>query len=141
MLIRGLNDSEAALTDLAGALESIAPDEVHLLLPERPPSSEWVAPADEEGVMRATAILGAALPVVHPQHGRFDRTAFSSLSEAIVAVVTRHPMREEELTRMLADPGEEERIVPALEHLQAEGRIQPVLRQGQRFWGPGGGHY
>jgi wyosine [tRNA(Phe)-imidazoG37] synthetase (radical SAM superfamily) len=141
MLIRGLNDTEAALTDLREALVSIRPDEVHLLLPERPPSSEWVRPPDEEGVMRATAILGAALPVVHPQDGRFDRAAYASIPEAVLAIVTRHPMREEELVRMLAGAGEEGRIHDALEALSKRGEIQPVVRQGQRFWGPPGGRY
>lgn len=142
MLLAGLNDSEEALTDLARALESGRPDEVHLLLPDRPPSLEWVRPTDEEGVMRATAILGARLKVVHPQHGRFDRASYRSLAEAIVAVVTRHPMREAELARMLAGNGEDPSALhDELNELARRGVIQPVTRFGDRFWGPAEARY
>ena len=37
MLVRGLNDTEAALHEIATLLKSIQPDEVHILQPDRPP--------------------------------------------------------------------------------------------------------
>ena len=141
MLLRGLNDSEDALRELAEVLESIAPDEVHLVLPDRPPSLEWVRPTDEEGVMRATAILGRQLRVVHPQHGRFDPASYASTADAILAVVTRHPMRDAELIRMLGGPPVESDVRDALDRLHREGHVQPVERQGERFWGPAEGRY
>jgi wyosine [tRNA(Phe)-imidazoG37] synthetase (radical SAM superfamily) len=141
MLLRGLNDSEDALKELAEVLDSIAPDEVHLVLPERPPSLEWVEPADEEGVMRATAILGRQLRVVHPQHGRFDPASYESTADAILAVVTRHPMRDAELIRILGGSRVEPEVRSTLERLHREGHVQPVERQGERFWGPAEGRY
>lgn len=141
MLLAGLNDGTEALEELAAVLESIGPDEVHLVLPERPPSAEWVRPTDEEGVMRATAVLGRRLRVVHPQHGRFDRASYPSTAEAIVAVVTRHPMRESELIRMLGGETIAPEVRQALDRLQHEDRVQPIERQGQRFWGPAGARY
>ena len=45
MLVRDLNDSEAALQDLAAVLSRIEPDEVHISLPLRPPAESWVEPA------------------------------------------------------------------------------------------------
>jgi len=54
MLVKGLNDGEQALRDLAAVLREIGPDEVHVLLPDRPPAETWVQPTDEEGLLRAS---------------------------------------------------------------------------------------
>jgi wyosine [tRNA(Phe)-imidazoG37] synthetase (radical SAM superfamily) len=73
MLIAGLNDDEASLEDLAAAIEQIGPDEVHLVLPTRPPVEPWVKPSDEGGITRAQNILGRVAPVLHPlkEYGDF----------------------------------------------------------------------
>ena len=42
MLVQGLNDTEAALQDIAAVLHRIQPDEVHINLPTRPPAETWV---------------------------------------------------------------------------------------------------
>ena len=61
MLIRGVNDTEEALRAIAAVLRPIQPDAVHINLPIRPPAQVWVQPPDDEGLMRALAIL-ARLP-------------------------------------------------------------------------------
>jgi len=85
MLARGLNDTEAALRDIAAALGRIQPDEVHLNLPTRPPVEPWVQPPDEEALLRARAILGNIARVVAPIEGTFDLSGYESVVEAIVS--------------------------------------------------------
>jgi wyosine [tRNA(Phe)-imidazoG37] synthetase (radical SAM superfamily) len=133
MLIRGLNDTKVALQEIATVLRRIRPDEVHLNLPSRPPAETWVRPADEEGLMRARAILGDIATVVHPAEGCFDLSGFETAVEAIIGIITRHPMRQEELERTLARwaPG---RVREALADLKASGQAQVVERYGTRFW-------
>jgi wyosine [tRNA(Phe)-imidazoG37] synthetase (radical SAM superfamily) len=133
MLIRGMNDGEAALRELAAALRPIAPDAVHLNLPIRPPAEPWVAPPDEEGLMRATAILGDLAQVVHPAEGGFDLSGYDDVVGAVVGVIARHPMRESELARTLDrwTPGQ---VAEALAALAADGRARVVTRYEQRFW-------
>ena len=97
MLVRGLNDTEEALEAIADALQQICPDEVHINLPTRPPVETWVQPPDEEGLMRVRAILGKNVKVVHPVEGAFDLGDSDNLVEAILGIITRHPMRVEEL--------------------------------------------
>ena len=99
MLARGLNDTEAALRDIAAALGRIQPDEVHLNLPTRPPVEPWVQPPDEEALLRARAILGNIARVVAPIEGTFDLSGYESVVEAIVSIITRHPMRQEQLEK------------------------------------------
>ncbi|MGB2895080.1 MAG: radical SAM protein [Anaerolineales bacterium] len=133
MLVQGLNDSEYALRDIANALVRIQPDEVHIVLPTRPPVETWVQPADEDGLLRARAILGDIAHVVHPGSGSFDLSGNESLADALVGIITRHPMSESELIETLQQwsPGE---IAETMLDLKGSGRAQIVERFGIRFW-------
>jgi wyosine [tRNA(Phe)-imidazoG37] synthetase (radical SAM superfamily) len=133
MLMHGLNDTESALTEIALVLRRIQPDAVHINLPTRPPAETWVREPEEEGLMRARAILGDIATVVHPAEGSFDLSGCETGTEAIVGIITRHPMRQEELERTLArwKPG---RVREALADLQASGQAQVIERYGVRFW-------
>jgi wyosine [tRNA(Phe)-imidazoG37] synthetase (radical SAM superfamily) len=140
MLVRGLNDTEDALRDIAGALRRVQPDEVHINLPTRPPAESWVQPPDEENVMRATVILGDIAQVVYPIEGIFDMSGYDNLVDAVVGIITRHPMRQEELERTLARWNSES-VQQALTELEASGRAQIVERYGVRFWSAAPAHY
>lgn len=139
MLVRDMNDTEAALRDIAAVLCDIRPDEVHLSLPTRPPAEPWVQPADEEGLMRAVAILGENAHVVHPEGEAFDLGGDSAI-EAVIGIITRHPMRQEALERALArwTPGQ---VAETLAALEASGKAQVVERYGVRFWSAARSHY
>jgi wyosine [tRNA(Phe)-imidazoG37] synthetase (radical SAM superfamily) len=133
MLVRGLNDSEDALRDLASALRRIEPEEIHINLPIRPPAESWVLPPDPEGLMRAAALLGESARIVHPVEGEFDISGCESIVDAVIGVITRHPMREEELVNTL-NRWAPEQVVHVLRTLVTSGRAQYVLRYGHRFW-------
>lgn len=133
MLIQGLNDSEEALRELAAVLQRIRPDEVHITLPTRPPAETWVQPPDEAGVQRALTILGGVARLFPPAGGHFDLSQCESPVDAILAIITRHPMRQEELERSLGrwQPG---RIQAVLAELAASGQAQTVERNGVLYW-------
>jgi wyosine [tRNA(Phe)-imidazoG37] synthetase (radical SAM superfamily) len=133
MLVRDLNDSESALREIAAALRCVQPDEVHIVQPTRPPVETWVQPPDEKGLLQARAILGDIARVVHPASGTFDFSGTESLVEAIVGIITRHPMREAELVEALEhwSPGE---VTATLSELGRSGQAQSVERYGVRFW-------
>jgi wyosine [tRNA(Phe)-imidazoG37] synthetase (radical SAM superfamily) len=133
MLVRGLNDTEEALRAIASRLEQLNPDEVHINLPTRPPVETWVRPPDEEGLMRASAILGDIARVVHPAESNFNLSSSDNILDAVVGIITRHPMPQEELERTLSQslPGGMEQI---LTDLETSGQAQVVERFGVRFW-------
>ena len=133
MLVRGLNDSEPALTELAAALQKIQPDEVHIIQPTRPPAEIWVQPPDDEGLLRARALLGQVAKVIHPASGTFDLSGFTSLAEAVVSIITRHPLREEELVQALSRWSSAD-VSQTLKDLEDSGKAQVVERYGCRFW-------
>jgi wyosine [tRNA(Phe)-imidazoG37] synthetase (radical SAM superfamily) len=140
MLVRDLNDTEKTLREIADAFHRIRPDEVHINLPTRPPAEVWVQPSDEEGLMRASAILGDIARVVYPVEGIFDLSGYESVIDAVIGIITRHPMREEELDRTLARwaPGE---VNSALAKLEAGGQAQMIERYGVRFWSAASSFY
>lgn len=140
MLVRGLNDNETALHGIADILAEIRPDEVHINLPTRPPAESWVELPDEEGLLRAQAILGNIARVVQPTKGAFDLSGITDPRDAILAILTRHPIRQEDVEHILSSwtPAE---IRAALNYLQASGHVQTVERYGTSYWCAAGGSY
>ena len=133
MLVQGLNDSEEALLDIADVLYQINPDEVHINVPTRPPAETWVRQPDEVGLMRALAIFGDIAKVVHPAEGSFNLGNADTITEAVLRIITRHPMRQEELEKTLAQwaPDLKDDV---LAELESGGQAQVVERFGSRFW-------
>lgn len=140
MIIRGVNDGEDALADIAAVLERLAPDVVHINVPTRPPAETWVEPPDAEGLMRAAAVLGKSARIVVPGELEFDADRFDSIAEAVIEIVSRHPMRIEEIRKMLRRwPSPE--VDRALLDVEASGRVQVIERLGARFLAPAGSRF
>ncbi len=140
MLIRGVNDGEEALRDLAGALQRIGPDEVHLNLPVRPPAESWVEPPDDAGLARAVEVLGKVARVVSPKTPLLNLAGSKDVVETILQVVSRHPLAEEEIVQAIeqhqaGEPGE------LLKRLEASGRARRLERGGKGFWTGAEGRY
>ena len=140
MLVQGLNDTSPALWDLARTLQRIRPDAVQIILPTRPPAETWVQPPHEESLMQAVAILGNVAEVVHPAEGSFDLGGYDNLVDAVVSIITRHPMRQEELERALTRWSPEQ-VNQILKDLAASGQAQVVERYGTRFWSAAPAHF
>ena len=140
MLLKGVNDTPEALAKLAAVLREISPDEVHVSLPMRPPAESWVEPPDDAGFMRAIEVLGQVAHVVQPVEGTFDISGYDNVVDAVIGIIARHPMREEELVQSLDrwHPGQ---VADALEELAASGRARVVERLGRRFWSYADAHY
>lgn len=135
MLVQGVNDTDPALEALASIVRRIRPDEIHLNVPTRPPVERWVHAPDRALVQRAAKILGGVAPVRLPTAatGLFDLGRCEDLVEAVVAVLQRHPMSEQELMRTLAHRAPEHaRDVLAV--LERGGRAHLVVRDGTSFW-------
>jgi wyosine [tRNA(Phe)-imidazoG37] synthetase (radical SAM superfamily) len=140
MLIQGLNDTEEALTELAERLKEIQPDEVHILQPTRPPVEPWVKPSDEEGMLRARAILGKIAKVIHPINGTFDLNQNGNLVDAIVNIIIRHPMREIEIIEALENIPDIN-VMETLNELKKSGQAKVINRYGVKFWSASPSYY
>lgn len=136
MMIAGLNDSEEALQAIADQLARIRPDEVHINLPTRPPAETWVRPAGQEAILRALVKFSDVARVVHPAEGIFDLgdcASTAKMVEAILGIITRHPIREDELEKAVAHWAPEQ-VADVLHALQSGDRAQVVERMGARYW-------
>jgi len=133
MLVKGMNDGEPELKELAELLKQIGPDEIHILQPTRPPVELWVQPPDEEGLLRARAILGTSARIIHPAMGSFDLGTNGNLVDAIVGIITRHPMRESEIIEALTSWSSSD-VLGTLTELEKSEKAQVVMRYGVKFW-------
>jgi wyosine [tRNA(Phe)-imidazoG37] synthetase (radical SAM superfamily) len=133
MLIKGLNDRQDELQKLSSVLKKIRADEIHILLPTRPPAEPWVEPPDEPALQRALFVLGKRARLISEATGTFDLSSEREVSEALISILTRHPMSESDLLTNLEKrfPGQAQQI---MENLSASGRVQIVERHGLRFW-------
>jgi len=140
MLVDGLNDTSQALWEIAKILQTIEPGAVHINLPTRPPAEAWVKPPRPESLMQAMAIFGYTAEVVHPAEGNFDLSGYDNPIDAIISIITRHPMRQDQLKRTLEcwSPNQANRV---LADLEASGKAQIVERYGVRFWSAAPAHY
>lgn len=140
MLVQGLNDTRETLIEIANALKDVNPDEIHINLPTRPPVEKWVRPPTEESVNLAMGIFGELAHVVRPADGYFDLGVGDDLEEAVIGIITRHPMRQEELERALEQWAPTE-VQKTLDNLLASGKALVVERNGVLFWSSGSAHY
>ncbi len=133
MLVGGENDSEQALQDIAAVVGKIEPDEIHISLPTRPPAETWVRPPQRHVVLKALNILGNKARVIPPTEGDFELEAGENVVEAVLGIIARHPMSQNELENCLAR-WSPEGVQEALAKLEADGRITVVAHLGSRFW-------
>jgi hypothetical protein len=89
---------------------------------------------------RAAAILGTLARILPPMPEGVDLPASEDLIDAVIGVISRHPMEEEDLVRTLEQwkPGD---VCEVLGKLDASGCAQVVTRFGRRFWSASGARY
>jgi wyosine [tRNA(Phe)-imidazoG37] synthetase (radical SAM superfamily) len=133
MLLGGVNDSEAALHDIATVLEKVDPDEIHLSTPTRPPAERWIECPSRERTERAASILGQVAKVLPSANVEAVASIGGELVDAVLSIVARHPLKESEVESVLTS-WLQGRVEEALKALSESGRIQIVERYGERFW-------
>ena len=140
MLVKGLNDTSEALKELAQAIEKIQPDQVHLMLPDRPPAESWVQLPDESGLQRVRETLRKVADLVFPAYRSSASCSQDELESAIMGIITRHPMQEAELCDLLSD-WPLEIVQDTLGTLRSQGKAQLIVRYNERFWCAAGAFY
>jgi wyosine [tRNA(Phe)-imidazoG37] synthetase (radical SAM superfamily) len=133
MLVHGMNDSEVALHAIAACIDTVRPDEVHLMTPLRPAAEAWVRPPDVAAIELALSILGPRARIPDAGCGQVQWQDHGDLPAALLEVITRHPTREAELLTAL-DGRRQVEVLEVLHSLAKAGRAQTVSRDGDRFW-------
>lgn len=145
MLVRGLNDTEEALEEIAAVLVRVRPDRIHLNTPSRSPAEPWVRPPTGAGLARARTILGAVAETVTPGPAPEEASRGASggphgdvgdpgeLSRTVLGIVARHPMTTVELVASTGSPDPAD-VEAAVRSLADDGWIQGVERYGRVYW-------
>jgi len=133
MLVRGLNDGEIHLRQLAQFLGGLRPDYAYLAVPTRPPAERWVRAADEAGVTRAYQAVSEHVDHVECLTG-YEGDAFARTGdpeEDLLRITGVHPMRRSAVEALLAGAGAEWTLV---ERLVDEGRLVRTDHEGATYY-------
>nr|QNO47934.1 GTP 3',8-cyclase [Methanosarcinales archaeon ANME-2c ERB4] len=135
MLVKGINDSEKELEAIKSRLEKIEPDRIYINVPIRPPAESWAVPPDKETIALAHAILGddSVVDIVAEETGEFSIEGFTNPEDAILAIIRRHPMREEQVIETLKkfEVGD---VHDDLKRMEESGKIKKVKYREKVFW-------
>ena len=133
MLIAGINDDVASLTDTAAFVADIAPKTAYLAVPTRPTTVKGLQGTDEAGLIRAHEIFAARLPSVELLTGH-EAGEFAHTGDAradLLAITAVHPMRETAVRQLLARDAADWHLV---EDLLAADMLKSTEFDGERFY-------
>jgi wyosine [tRNA(Phe)-imidazoG37] synthetase (radical SAM superfamily) len=133
MLVRGVNDHEDEVRELARFLAHVGPDIAYLAVPTRPPAESWVEASSETEIHRAFWVFCEVLDRVECLLG-YEGNAFASSGDAeadLLSITAVHPMREDAVVQLLADSDSGWEIVDRL--IQQRDLVELNYR-GKRFY-------
>lgn len=133
MLVKGLNDNDAAAKLLADFLDKLGPDQAYLSIPTRPPAEKNVHSPAEATINRIYQIVHQRVDHLELISG-YEGNSFASTGDAaedLLAITAVHPMREEAVRQLLKKTGTDWDIV---EKLIAAGRLGETEYEGRKFY-------
>jgi len=135
MLVKGINDSEKELEAIKSRLKEIKPNRIYINVPIRPPAESWAVPPDKETIASAYTILGDGnvVDIAAEETGEFSIEGFTNPEDAILAIIRRHPMREEQVIETL-EKFEVRDLHDDLKRLEESGKIKKVKYREKVFW-------
>ncbi|HSA95620.1 MAG TPA: radical SAM protein [Acidobacteriota bacterium] len=136
MLVRGVNDSPAAVRALKAAVARIRPDRIELNTVVRPPAERAAKPLGAAALGRIRRELGPRAEVV-ASFARTKRVQASagSLEAAVLATVRRRPQTTDDIAVALGRSRGEAR--KALAALLRRGRVRKIVHSGRAYFSGG----
>ena len=133
MLIRGINDNDREIEEIADFLSELKPDRAYISIPTRPPARRDIMPASEEKINMAYQILSNKLSNVEYLIG-YEGNAFAftgDVEEDLLSITSVHPMREEAVREFLSKTRSDWSII---ERLIEENKLIETEYGGKRFY-------
>ncbi|MCX6573011.1 MAG: radical SAM protein [Candidatus Aminicenantes bacterium] len=132
MLVKGVNDSPAAIEAVKKALVRIRPDRIELNTVVRPPADRRAGALSAAGLARIRARLGPKAEVVASFAKRKQAPASGDLDRAILVTVGRRPQTAADIAAALGRHRDE--VLKALSRLLARGRIRRRDHGGKTYF-------
>ena len=133
MLIKGVNDDDAHLRELADIIQTLKPHTAYLSIPTRPPAERRVCRPNEERLNRAYQLFSEKLPHVEYLIG-YEGNAFTYTGDAktdILSITAVHPMRKSAINRLLSKAGAKWKLV---DRLVAQGNLTVSEYEGHSYY-------
>jgi wyosine [tRNA(Phe)-imidazoG37] synthetase (radical SAM superfamily) len=116
MLVKGVNDSDDNIGEIAELLYRLTPSRVYVSVPTRPPAEKGITGPSEKFINRAYNILHERIDHVECLLG-YEGNAFAftcNVEEDLLSITAVHPMREEAVSDFLARAGADWYVVHKL---------------------------
>lgn len=116
MLVRGLNDNDECMEEVAGFLHKLQPHQAYLSIPTRPPAERLVRGPDEEALNKTYQIFADKVSRVEYLIG-YEGDAFvftGDVEKDLLSITAVHPMREEAVRALLSRAGSSWEVVDRL---------------------------
>ncbi len=133
MLVKGVNDSDEHIREVADFLAQLRPARAYLSIPTRPPAEAWVRPPGEEVINRAYQTLSKRVGQVEYLIG-YEGNAFAftgDVEEDLLSITAVHPMREEAVSKFLAQAASDWSVV---QRLIGQGQLVETDFEGRKFY-------
>jgi len=116
MLVKGLNDNEESLRNVADFSKLLNPDKSYILVPTRPPTEKFVEPPSEENLNMAYQIFSSNINSVELLTGSEgnDFTYTSDVEKELLGIISVHPMRKDAVEVYLAKANSDWHIIENL---------------------------
>jgi wyosine [tRNA(Phe)-imidazoG37] synthetase (radical SAM superfamily) len=132
MLVKGVNDSPAAIKALKTAVARIRPDRIELNTVVRPPADHRAGPLGAAALRRIRAGLGPKAEIVASFAERKQAPAAGALDRPILAMVGRRPQTAADVTLALGRHRDE--VLKALSSLLRRGRVRRLVHGGKTYF-------
>ena len=133
MLVKGVNDRETDLKEIAAFLGEIQPAVAYLSIPTRPPAEDWVQPAEEGSINLAYQFVEREVDQIELLLG-YEGNAFSFTGDAeedLLSITAVHPMRQDAVEALLSKAGASWALIKEL--IRQEKMVE-VEHDGKRFF-------
>lgn len=132
MLVKGVNDSPAALAALKKAVARVRPDRVELNTVVRPPAEAGTGALGPADLRRVRAALGPKAEIVASFAERKRPAAAGSLDRKVLATVGRRPQTVADIAVALGRHRDE--VLKAVSALEARGRVRRLVHDGRTYF-------
>lgn len=133
MLVKGVNDSPAAIAALKAAVARIRPDRIELNTVARPPAESRAEPLDRAALGKVRAALGPRAEIVASAARRKQAPGAGALERSVLATVRRRPQTLPDIAGALGRHRDE--VLKTLTALLARGLVRRIRHHGTDYFG------
>ncbi len=132
MLVKGLNDEDDQIDQMAEVFELLGPERIQLNTPVRPPAESWVEPLSKGRLEDICRRFGPKCEIIVQFSRRAQKSYIADREEAILSLISRRPVTVADISQALGIHRNE--AIKYVETLTNEEKVSEEMRGGQRYF-------